>query len=114
MTYSPILTGLFDSNVTWSGLATPISMPSSSFIQGIPRTLFMLQAEYACEPVYIFIVYFAGVVRQLQAIRVAGDAVVAQPVQNSFHFGLAWLAQDFNLHNRRVVAQAHIDFKKRR
>src|SRR5688572_10513983 len=114
MTYSPMLTGLFDSKVTWSGFETPISMPSPSFIQSIPRPLFVLQAEYACEPVYIFIAYLAGVVRQFQAIWIAGYTVVAQLVQELRYFLPTGRAQDFDPDYRGVVAQARIDFIERR
>src|SRR5687767_11716611 len=114
MTYSPMLTGLLDSKVTWSGFDTPISMPSPSLIQSIPRPLFVLQAEYACEPVYIFIAYLTGVVRQFQTIWIAGDTVVAQLVQDFSYFLLASRAHDFDPDHRRVVAQARIDFIERR
>src|SRR2546428_10868442 len=77
-----MLTGLFDSNVTWSGFATPMRMPSSLLIQSIPCPLFMLQAEHTCKPIYVFIAYFADVVCQFQTMWVASDAVVTQLVQD--------------------------------
>jgi hypothetical protein len=68
------------------------------------------QAENAGNPLNVFVGYLACIVGKFQAVRVAGDAVVAQLVQNASYFLICGMPKDFNPEHGRAVANSGVYF----